>query len=94
MFINGPFAPLVLFTCALLGSYAAAAETPVSHNWNAEAAAHYLDNRAAWWETWPAAQRDHQTVCVSCHTILPYALSREAGESQYQGAAFMALAAG
>jgi len=74
--MNGRFVPLVLLAFALLGSYAAAAENPASHSWNAAAAARYLDNRAAWWETWPASQRDHETVCVSCHTILPYALSR------------------
>ncbi|MGC2697157.1 MAG: hypothetical protein WA738_15335, partial [Candidatus Angelobacter sp.] len=27
---------------------------------------------------WPSAQRDHETFCVSCHTALPYALSRSA----------------
>ena len=27
---------------------------------------------------WPSAQRDHETFCVSCHTALPYALSRPA----------------
>ncbi|HKW33410.1 MAG TPA: hypothetical protein VJN92_10430 [Candidatus Acidoferrum sp.] len=25
---------------------------------------------------WPRAQRDHDTFCVSCHTAVPYALSR------------------
>ncbi len=44
--------------------------------WNPSAAARYLDSRAAWWESWPKSQRDHETVCVSCHTMLPYALSR------------------
>ncbi len=48
-----------------------------SSSWNEEAAAQYLDHRASWWETWPASQRDHQTACVSCHTILPYTLSRQ-----------------
>jgi squalene-hopene/tetraprenyl-beta-curcumene cyclase len=47
-----------------------------SASWNAAAAAKYLDGRAAWWETWPNSQRDHETACVSCHTILPYTLSR------------------
>ena len=47
-----------------------------SGSWSPAAAAKYLDNRAAWWQSWPASQRDHQTVCVSCHTMLPYALSR------------------
>jgi squalene-hopene/tetraprenyl-beta-curcumene cyclase len=27
---------------------------------------------------WPTAARDHETFCVSCHTALPYALSRPA----------------
>ena len=26
--------------------------------------------------TWPKAARDHDTFCVSCHTAVPYALSR------------------
>jgi len=29
-----------------------------------------------WWTTWSSAQRDHETFCVSCHTVLPYALGR------------------
>ena len=44
--------------------------------WNRKAAAAYLDQRATWWTTWPTAQRDHGTFCVSCHTALPYALAR------------------
>lgn len=31
-----------------------------------------------WWTTWPVAARDHQTFCISCHTVLPYALARPA----------------
>ncbi len=27
---------------------------------------------------WPGAARDHETFCVSCHTVLPYALSQPA----------------
>jgi squalene-hopene/tetraprenyl-beta-curcumene cyclase len=27
---------------------------------------------------WPGAARDHETFCVSCHTAVPYALSRPA----------------
>jgi len=27
---------------------------------------------------WPRSQRDHDTFCVSCHTAVPYALSRPA----------------
>ena len=49
-----------------------------SPQWNAAAAAAYLDGRMGWWLTWPNAQRDHDTACVSCHTALPYALARPA----------------
>ena len=52
------------------------AEADPSATWNRKAAAAYLDQRAIWWTTWPNAQRDHGTFCVSCHTALPYALAR------------------
>jgi squalene-hopene/tetraprenyl-beta-curcumene cyclase len=55
---------------------AAYAAPPASAGWNQSAAAHYLDGREIWWQSWPAAERDHKTVCVSCHTVVPYALSR------------------
>ncbi len=45
-------------------------------SWNPTTAAQYLDGRADWWMTWPNAARDHGTFCVSCHTAVPYALSR------------------
>jgi squalene-hopene/tetraprenyl-beta-curcumene cyclase len=44
--------------------------------WNQNAAAHYLDSREIWWQSWDKAKRDHTTVCVSCHTVIPYALAR------------------
>ena len=46
--------------------------------WNPKAAAAYLDQRERWWMTWPGSARDHHTFCVSCHTVLPYALARPA----------------
>ncbi|MCU1294269.1 MAG: hypothetical protein JWP08_3119 [Bryobacterales bacterium] len=46
-------------------------------SWNREAARTYLDGRMNWWTTWPEAARDHQTFCISCHTVLPYALGRQ-----------------
>ena len=46
--------------------------------WNPKAAAAYLDERESWWMSWPRALHDHDTFCVSCHTVLPYALSRPA----------------
>jgi squalene-hopene/tetraprenyl-beta-curcumene cyclase len=47
-------------------------------SWSPQAAAAYLDKREAWWMKWPPAARDHETFCVSCHTVLPYALGRPA----------------
>jgi squalene-hopene/tetraprenyl-beta-curcumene cyclase len=47
-------------------------------SWDPKAAAAYLDQRAGWWMEWPRAARDHETFCVSCHTAVPYALSRPA----------------
>jgi squalene-hopene/tetraprenyl-beta-curcumene cyclase len=46
--------------------------------WDQRAAAAYLDQRAAWWMGWPRAARDHGTFCVSCHTAVPYVMSRPA----------------
>ena len=48
------------------------------NSWDQRAAAAYLDQRAGWWMEWPKAARDHETFCVSCHTAVPYALSRPA----------------
>jgi len=53
-------------------------ETKNANSWDPRAAAAYLDRRQAWWMEWPKAQRDHETFCVSCHTAVPYALSRSA----------------
>src|SRR5438874_7888267 len=53
-------------------------ETRMASSWDQQAAAAYLDQRAAWWMEWPKAARDHETFCVSCHTAVPYALSRPA----------------
>lgn len=50
----------------------------IANSWDQKAAAVYLDRRQEWWITWPKSQRDHDTFCVSCHTVLPYAISRAA----------------
>jgi hypothetical protein len=50
----------------------------VADPWSPQAAASYLDRRAEWWMEWQRAARDHGTFCVSCHTVLPYTLSRAA----------------
>lgn len=65
----------VFFLAAISGGSAGAQQGPV---WNAKAAAAYLDERSSWWMDWPKAARDHDTFCVSCHTLAPYALGRPA----------------
>src|ERR1700691_5620812 len=47
-----------------------------SERWSPQSAALYLDVREVWWQKWPPAQMDHETVCISCHTVVPYALVR------------------
>src|SRR5437588_8067077 len=68
---------------SVLISGGSAARRPAT--WNPRAAATYLDQRQGWWESWPKAARDHGTVCVSCHTALPYALARpELGATMHE----------
>ncbi len=73
----GPLSVLVLAAAwsSAIARKGAAAE-PL--DWDAKAAASYLDSRADWWTTWQSAKRDHGTFCISCHTTLPYALARPA----------------
>jgi hypothetical protein len=47
-------------------------------SWDPKAAAAYLDSREVWWQEWPRAQKDHGTICISCHTVVPYAMARPA----------------
>ena len=74
----------LLAACSRPGAPAAAAssawrpEARAGGSWSPKAAAAYLDQRADWWMGWRGAARDHGTFCVSCHTALPYALSRPA----------------
>ena len=79
----------VILSCVVAASLAAriaASGSSVEHEpsvaWNQAGAAHYLDSREIWWQAWPRAQRDHGTICVSCHTVLPYALARPALRQQ------------
>lgn len=51
---------------------------PSAPAWSAKAAAAYMDGRMTWWIGWDRAARDHHTFCVSCHTVLPYAMARPA----------------
>jgi squalene-hopene/tetraprenyl-beta-curcumene cyclase len=52
--------------------------TSIASSWDQKGAAAYLDRRQEWWMSWPTAQRDHDTFCVSCHTVVPYAIARSA----------------
>jgi len=62
------------------GALATSKPKPADTNseWSPKAAAAYLDEREAWWMTWSTAARDHETYCVSCHTVLAYAMARPA----------------
>lgn len=62
---------LTCFTTALFAADPAA-------TWSAKSAASYLDGRMEWWMSWKSAARDHDTFCVSCHTVAPYAVGRPA----------------
>ncbi|MGB7265024.1 MAG: hypothetical protein WBC92_05895 [Terracidiphilus sp.] len=57
--------------------HAADKAVATSAGWDPQAAARYLDSREIWWQGWDHAKRDHDTVCVSCHTQVPYALARQ-----------------
>lgn len=73
------FIRVFLTFCLLAGAAACShSETEADNQWDPKAAASYLDSRQNWWMSWPGAARDHNTFCVSCHTAVPYALSRPA----------------
>jgi len=67
-----------LLVAGLLAACSSPEAKVVADTWSPKAAAAYLDQREEWWMGWPGAARDHGTFCVSCHTALPYALSRAA----------------
>jgi squalene-hopene/tetraprenyl-beta-curcumene cyclase len=62
------------------GVWSNSRNSPVSYlpAWDPTRAAVYLDSRELWWQGWAPAQKDHGTVCISCHTVLPYAMARPA----------------
>jgi len=49
-----------------------------SPGWDRAAAARYLDGREVWWQAWDRSQKDHRTLCVSCHTQASYGMARPA----------------
>ena len=62
----------------------AADKPPTQSGWDAQGAARYLDSREVWWQSWDRSQKDHRTMCVSCHTQGSYGLARP-GLSQQLG---------
>ena len=71
-----PFALALALSSSVLAATPPADSKAAPAAWNQAAAAKYMDDRQAWWQDWPHAQKDHGTVCVSCHTQVPYALAR------------------
>ena len=67
---------------AALTALALGACTRSAQGWSPPAAQQYLDRRAAQWLAWPTAARARGTVCISCHTALPYLLASDARESR------------
>ena len=67
-----------LFVTVASGAAAQTAPEVDRDGWNRAAAAKYLDNRmAAWFANATKLQTgEGRTVCVSCHSSLPYALAR------------------
>ena len=74
------FATSILATClaAIIITSGEPSSTAGSASWDGKAAAAYLDGRMTWWMGWEVAARDHNTFCVSCHTVVPYAMARPA----------------
>jgi squalene-hopene/tetraprenyl-beta-curcumene cyclase len=56
----------------------ASGSSAYANTWDPKTATRYLDSREVWWQKWPPAQMDRGTVCISCHTVVPYALVRPA----------------
>ncbi len=56
---------------------ALAAASAFCQTWNARLAEQYLDSRQKEWDVWPMALHSG-VACVSCHTGLPYLISRPA----------------
>lgn len=78
---GGVAASLLVFTARSQGTMAAPTRTD-GPTWSPQLASRYLDSRETYWQHWPAAKRDHGTICVSCHTVVPYAMVRSTMESE------------
>ena len=76
MLIVGPCIATVCVTAILFTADNPSTVSTNSAAWSGKAAAAYLDGRLNWWIGWSVAARDHDTFCVSCHTVAPYGLAR------------------
>ena len=59
-------------------------ESKPDKDWNPKSATTYLEQRETWWMSWSVAARDHDTFCISCHTVLPYALLRATNPAAFR----------
>lgn len=78
--LNNQLALLLLAAASLVACSQRDSKTP--GEWNPKTAAQYLDDRQVSWRAWPGSARDHGTFCISCHTVLPYALARRSLRSE------------
>jgi squalene-hopene/tetraprenyl-beta-curcumene cyclase len=78
LLLAGCLAGIGLWKTTPVSGASATSNAPSSGSWNRQAAAAYLDSREVWWQEWPRAQKDHGTICISCHTVVPYAMARPA----------------
>jgi squalene-hopene/tetraprenyl-beta-curcumene cyclase len=69
---------LVALSAVLVASAGQAGRAGDAPAWNAEKAARYLDQQQETWYGFSPAQQAQDTLCMSCHTTLPYALARPA----------------
>jgi squalene-hopene/tetraprenyl-beta-curcumene cyclase len=76
------FAGALFWTARKVDASSTPSRGALRPEWSPAAAASYLDYREAWWQSWPRAQKDHGTVCISCHTVVPYAFVRSALSAQ------------
>jgi hypothetical protein len=73
---------VALAIAGTLGDAALSEDKPTEAKWSPTAAARYMDQREAWWQGWDRAQKDHGTLCISCHTQATYGLARPTLHSQ------------
>jgi squalene-hopene/tetraprenyl-beta-curcumene cyclase len=76
LLLVGCGAALLFWTAARLSVNSGNSPRGYLPQWDETRAAGYLDSREVWWQGWTPAQKDHGTICISCHTAVPYAMAR------------------